>query len=143
MKLSAVALAALGAALLSAVPAHAQSEIIRTQLDSAVSHMRAQGFVPADAPVGGRLAQGADEEFELEIEAGTTYFVVGVCDGGCSDLDLVLTDASGKEVDSDRELDDVPMLALQGLRGTHVLSVAMATCGSAACEYGVRVFRDQ
>jgi hypothetical protein len=142
MKLRLTALAALAAALFAA-PAHAQPQIITTQLDSAVVLMRAQGFAPVDNPVTGTLAQGADEEFEIDLESGSNYFVVGVCDGGCSDLDLVLTNGSGDEVEADRELDDVPMLAIEGQRGSFVLSVQMATCSSAECHYGVRVFRSR
>jgi hypothetical protein len=56
--------------------------------------MAGQGFAPSDDPVMGTLAQGDDEEFEVELESGNQYFVVGVCDGGCSDLDLVLTRGS-------------------------------------------------
>lgn len=142
MKLPYIALAAVAAALFS-TPAKAQPGIVTTQLDSAVVLMRAQGFTPADEAVRGTLAEGADEEFELELESGTNYFVVGVCDGGCSDLDLVLTDGSGEEVESDRELDDVPMLAIQGQSGNFVLSVQMATCSSSECHYGVRVFQSR
>lgn len=142
MKLPFIALAAAAAALLS-TPAQAQPAIITTQLDSAVVLMRAQGFTPADEPVHGTLAEGADEEFELDLESGTNYFVVGVCDGDCSDLDLVLTNSSGEEVESDRELDDVPMLAIEGQSGSFVLSVQMATCSVEPCHYGVRVFRSR
>jgi hypothetical protein len=142
MKLPYIALAAIAAALLSS-PAQAQPQIVSTQLDSAVVLMRAQGFTPADEAVRGTLAEGDDEEFELDLEAGSNYFVVGVCDGGCSDLDLVLTNSSGNEVEADRELDDVPMLAIEGQSGSFVLSVQMATCGSSECHYGVRVFRSR
>ncbi len=142
MKLPFIALAAAAAALLS-TPAQAQPAIITTQLDSAVVLMRAQGFTPADDAVRGTLAEGADEEFELDLESGTNYLVVGVCDGGCSDLDLVLTNGSGEEVESDRELDDVPMLAIEGQSGSFVLSVQMATCTLNECHYGVRVFRSR
>ena len=141
MKLPLIALAAVAAALVSA-PAQAQN-IITTQLDSAVVLMRGQGFTPADDPVLGTLAQGDDEEFELELEAGSQYFVVGVCDGDCSDLDLVLTDSDGDEVEADREMDDVPMLAIDGQSGNFVLTVQMATCGARECHYGVRVFRSR
>lgn len=142
MKLPFIALAAVAAALL-ADPAQAQQGIVNTQLDSAVVLMQGQGFTPADEPVTGRLAQGDDEEFELDLESGSQYFVVGVCDGGCSDLDLVLTRSGGDEVEADRELDDVPMLAIQGQSGSFVLSVQMATCSADQCHYGVRVFRSR
>lgn len=138
MKLRLIALAA--AAVLFSSPAQAQ-DIIASQLDEAVNIMGGDGFTPADEPVTGQLAQGGDEEFELELNSGNRYIVVGVCDGDCSDLDLVLTNGSGEEVEADRELDDVPMLAIQGQGGTFVLKVQMATCEAAQCRYGVRVFR--
>jgi hypothetical protein len=140
MKLRSFLLAA--AALLVATSAEAQASLVRTQLDSAVVLMRGQGFVPLDDAVTGTLATGADEEFEIDLEAGVTYMVVGVCDGGCSDLDLVLSDDDGEEMEADREMDDVPMLALENTRNVEaVLKVQMATCSSAQCHYGVRVFR--
>jgi hypothetical protein len=65
-----------------------------------------------------------------------------VCDGGCSDLDLVLSDDDGDEMEADRELDDVPMLAIENTSNVEaVLTVQMATCSTAQCHYGVRVFR--
>jgi hypothetical protein len=140
MKLKSFLMAA--AALLVSTAAEAQPNIIRTQLDSAVVLMRGQGFVPVDDAVTGTLATGADEEFEIDLEAGVTYMIVGVCDGGCSDLDLVLSDDDGDEMEADREMDDVPMLAIENTRNVEaVLSVQMATCSSAQCHYGVRVFR--
>ncbi|WP_420128392.1 hypothetical protein [Longimicrobium sp.] len=142
MKLPYIALAAIAAALLS-TPAQAQPGIVTTQLDSAVVLMGGNNFVPADEAVLGTLGEGEDEEFELDLEAGNQYFVVGVCDGGCSDMDLVLTNSSGQEVEADREMDDVPMLAIEGQSGSFVLSVQMATCSSDECHYGVRVFRSR
>jgi hypothetical protein len=143
MKLSLLALATAAAALVSS-PAQAQPAIIQTQLDSAIVLMGNEGFTPADEPVTGTLAQGDDEEFELDLQSGVSYFIVGVCDGGCSDLDLVLTDESGEEVESDREMDDVPMLVLEAeSTGSYVLSVQMATCSSSSCHYGVRVFQQR
>ncbi|HYR07037.1 MAG TPA: hypothetical protein VEQ60_04700 [Longimicrobium sp.] len=143
MKLPYIALAAVAAALLS-TPAQAQPAIIASQLSNVDSIMESRGFVPADEAVLGTLAEGDDEEFELEFENGTDYVVWGVCDLECSDLDLVLTDASGNEVDADREMDDKPLLVRQDQPGgTFVLAVQMATCGSDECHYAVRVFRSR
>lgn len=143
MKLSLLAFAAAAVALVS-TPAQAQPGVITMQLDSAVSMMANEGFLPADEPVTGTLAQGDDEEFELDLQSGVSYFIVGVCDSDCSDLDLVLTDERGDEVESDRELDDVPMLVLEAERtGSYVLSVQMATCSTRVCYYGVRVFQQR
>jgi hypothetical protein len=140
MKPFALALAA-AAALLCAVPAQAQ-DLIATQLDSAAVLMRNQGYQPMSDAVRGDLPAGEDEEFAVELRSGTRYVVVGVCDGSCSDLDLVLVNAAGGESAADRELDDVPVVTFQAdADGRFVVKVEMATCGSAQCEYGVRVFR--
>ena len=141
MKLPVIALAAMGAALLFAAPAHAQPEIIRTQLDSAASLMGNQGFRLQDNIVHGDLRQGQDEAFELELEGGKTYIIVGVCDGDCSDLDMALTTAGGDDVDSDYELDDVPMVMVEVARNaTYNLTVRMAACSVEPCGFGVGVF---
>jgi hypothetical protein len=143
MKVPVLALAACAAALLFAAPAHAQPQIIRTQLDSASSLMRAQGFSLQDDIVSGDLNEGEEEEFELELAGGKTYIIVGVCDGDCSDLDMVIATTGGQEVDSDYELDDVPMVMVEVASGTtYNLTVKMATCSVAPCAFGVGVFAD-
>jgi hypothetical protein len=128
--------------LLAAAPAQAQLvPVIKTQLDSAAVLMGTNGFTLAQAPMGGGLAQGADETMELRLTGGTSYIIVGVCDKDCSDLDLVLVDAAGAEVDTDLEEDDVPMVMVEvPSNGTYRLSVRMATCSAAPCAYGVSVF---
>jgi hypothetical protein len=143
MKLPVIALAAV-AALLFAAPAHAQPQIIRTQLDSAQVLMRGNGFSLQDDIVSGDLREGEDEEFELELEGGKTYIIVGVCDGDCSDLDMALTTAAGAEVDSDYQTDDVPMVMVEVASGqTYHLKVQMAACSVEPCAFGVGVFADR
>lgn len=140
MKMRFLALAA-AAALLS-VPAHAQPEVVSNQMRQADSIMAEQNFSPVDEIVRGTLAQGADAEFEVDLERGSDYIMVGFCDNGCTDLDLVLSDGDGDEVSSDLELDDKPVVAVEGTSGgTYVLEVKMATCGRDECHYGFRVFR--
>ncbi|HEU4885362.1 MAG TPA: hypothetical protein VFT45_24150 [Longimicrobium sp.] len=141
MKLPFIALAAVAAALLS-TPAHAQPSVVTSQFTEVASGLAERGFVPVADVVRGTLAQGADTEFELELE-GNDYVVMGFCDGGCTDLDLVLTDGSGSEVAADRAADDYPVLTLESKSGTFVLSVLMATCGNSECHYGVQLFRKQ
>ncbi len=141
MKLPVIALAAFGAALLFAAPAAAQPSVVTTQLDSAVTLMSTQGFAKQDEFVTGNLQQGEDSEFELQLEAGKTYIIVGVCDGDCSDLDMALTTASGEDVSSDYEEDDVPMVTVEVPRNaTYNLMVRMAACSVEPCGYGVGVF---
>ena len=141
MRLSFIALAAVGAALLSAAPAAAQPGVVRTQLDSAVSLMGNEGFRPQDDFVTGTLAAGEDEEFELELEGGKTYIIVGVCDNDCSDLDLRLFDPNGREVASDLLTDDNPVVNVTPRRtGTYTVRAIMTSCSSEPCRYGIGVY---
>lgn len=141
MKLPVIALAALGAALLFAAPAHAQPSVVTTQLDSAVTLMGNQGFSKQDEFVTGNLQEGEDSEFELQLDGGKTYIIVGVCDGDCTDLDMALTTASGEDVSSDFKDDDVPMVMVEVAQGaTYNLLVRMAACSVEPCAFGVGVF---
>jgi hypothetical protein len=141
MKLSFIALAAVAAALVS-VPAQAQPEVVTRLVSLADSVMGESDFVPDDDIVMGTLAAGGEDEYELVLDNGADYMVVGVCDNACSDVDLVLTDQGGTEVEADRMEDDEPMLLRRGEPGgTCVLTVEMASCGSSECHYGVRVYR--
>lgn len=141
MKLPVIALAALGAALFFAAPAAAQPAIIRTQLDSAGVLMGSRGFTLQDDIVSGDLRTGQNQEFELQLEGGKSYIIVGVCDGDCTDMDMALTTSAGADVDSDFEDDDVPMVMVEVQRGaTYNLKVQMAACSVEPCAFGVGVF---
>jgi hypothetical protein len=141
MKLPVIALAAMGAALLFAAPAAAQPNVVRTQLDSAATLMSNEGFRLQDEVVTGDLRQGQDEQFELELQGGKTYIIIGVCDGDCTDLDMALSTASGEDVDSDYAEDDVPMVTVEVAQGaTYRLMVRMAACSVEPCGFGVGVF---
>ncbi len=144
MKLSHLVLAAACAVAAFAAPASAQPGIdptVRIQLDSAVSLMRGQGFAQQGPFHSGALGDGGEAVVRLDLRGGTTYMIMAVCDGDCSDLDLRLTDASGTEVDSDFELDDVPIVTAEVARnGAYQLTVGMAACSVEPCGYGVAVF---
>lgn len=141
MKLSMMALVA-GAALLCASPARAQDqwlEEVAIQLDAVVEALDAEGMSLTSAPHAGALNEGDSEEVELELQAGT-YLIVGMCDSDCSDLDLLLSE-NGEEVDSDFEMDDTPVLAIEVEEGsTFSLRVDMATCSNGPCRYGIGIF---
>lgn len=129
------------AGVLQSAPAAAQRDVVDTQLDSAIVLMRSEGFAPATDPWFGWLNQGGAKDLSVQLTGGTSYFVIGVCDNGCSDLDLILNDAGGTEVQADRAADDVPMLMLEGSQGgAYTIRVSMATCGQSTCRWGVRLF---
>jgi hypothetical protein len=132
-------LAVLG--LFVAAPVLAQpTPVIRTQLDSAAILLNGNGFRAYGEPHAGSLAQGANADIQVTLAAGS-YFIVGVCDNDCTDLDLVLSDANGRPMASDLELDDVPMVQYDAPSGaSFTVQVRMATCSVAPCAYGVQVF---
>jgi len=140
MKISTLLLAA-GAALLLASPAHSQAELVTAQLAQVDSVMTAGGLTAAAEAVRGTLPASSDEEFQVQLTGGLRYMIVGVCDGACSDLDLTLTDAAGRTVAEDKALDDLPLMAVEGLDGTFTVKVEMVSCSTEQCHYGVRMFQ--
>jgi hypothetical protein len=144
MKTSLLALAVACVLAGVAAPAAAQpgmDAVVRTQLDSAVVLMRGQGFALQGAFRAGALADGGQEELRVELQAGNAYMIMGVCDVDCDDLDLLLADAAGTEVDSDYLPDDVPMVAATVSRGgAYRLTVSMASCSIEPCGYGIAIF---
>lgn len=136
--LKTLAAAALTAAILAG-PAATQNAggaaIVAEQLDAATSEMG----LTAGARVTGRLAGGRSQMVNIEAPGGTTWFI-GVCDEKCRDVDLIVRDASGREVGRDEELDDVPVVAVATTAGTYTVEVSMADCAG-DCHWGVGVFR--
>ncbi|MBW3655050.1 MAG: hypothetical protein KY444_03020 [Gemmatimonadetes bacterium] len=142
MKLTTLALALAGAALFCAAPAQAQQgqALVRVLLDSATTLVEKEDFEAAHDPVYGSLEEGEDEEFEIRVRAGQTYIFVGVCDENCTDLDIIVTDQDGDELESDVELDDTPMVMLQAKQTMKItVTVSMPGCRN-DCHYGIGIY---
>ena len=133
-----LATAALTAAMLAG-PAVAQTPrgaaVVSGQLDAASSEM---GLTPG-ARVTGRLADGRTQLANIQAPGGEIYFL-GVCDENCRDVDMIVRDASGREVGRDMEPDDVPIVLVQAVAGVYTVEVSMADC-TGDCHWGVGVFR--
>jgi hypothetical protein len=115
--------------------------LVRMQLDSAVVLMRQTSFTQEGPFRGGALADGGVATVQIDFRAGRSYIVMAVCDGDCEDLDLELHDPAGDLVDSDFELDDVPMVATETTAaGRYSVVVSMASCSVNPCAYGLAVF---
>lgn len=77
----------------------------------------------------------------LNLRAGKSYGIVGVCDRDCTDLDLKLYDSSGNFIDSDIRSDDTPVVTVKpSWSGRYRLRVNMVSCNQNPCYYGVGVF---
>ncbi len=91
----------------------------------------------------GSLHDEASEDFNVTLHAGVSYILVGVCDNDCPDVDLMLLDDSGNEVDSDYETDAVPIVEVTPFRTqSYRVHVYMADCTSGPCFYGVGIYSD-
>lgn len=123
----AVAQSQTGAALVDALFAQAEAELF----GGASSVARARGAMASQTT--------ADHTFNLQ--AGKTYMAIGVCDENCSDLDVAISGPGGDNLGADVLDDDTPIVAFEATRsGQYKATVLMAACGSARCNYGVRVY---
>ena len=117
-----------------------QSGDLDARLATAAQVSRNEGLSPTGWSQRGTLGEGAVAGFTLRLEAGRTYQLVGAC-GGCSDLDLQLLDAAGREADKDDLPDDTPVLVIKPVRAqNYVLRVTMGSCAYANCSWGVAAY---
>ena len=110
-------------------------------LDQAASIATSNGMRRTHTPYMGSLREGANASHTLQLNAGTSYQIVGVCDNDCSDFDLRIYDANGRMVDEDVLTDDTPVLEVSPSRtGTYTVRAIMTTCSDEPCRYGIGVY---
>jgi hypothetical protein len=147
-----IAAAVLASATLVGAPATVSGQdhhqIVLDQLHRAATLLTAEGFrgdmeaFRRDRVVG-LLPDGGTALLEIELVAGTSYWIVGSCDFDCDDLDLRLfaNDGSAMIVE-DVEADDTPMLRCTApASGRFVLAVDMPSCSESLCYYGFAIYR--
>jgi|GEM_PF-1341491 len=148
MRRTLIAFAAAAAAAASASPAAAQNGhrgVITAQLDTITAVKAREGFAAERVLDGntvvGMMANGGSVVLEVNLRAGTQYFIPAGCDGDCDDLDLRVHSPDGETVlDEDVEADDVPLVSFTAARtGPHLLTVMMSSCKTSLCYFGFRV----
>jgi hypothetical protein len=114
------------------------------QLDSVTSRLVRLGWTaePLGTTVHGSLPAAADTVLHVEIGQHARWFLfVGVCDAGCSDLDLSVGRPDQYPLAVDHAPDDNPIVALRSLPpGSYPVTVSMANCAREACRFALRVF---
>jgi len=114
---------------------------VRDAVTNAGATFASRGYTLTHEIHDGSLAKTASEDFWVELDAGVQYALVGVCDEDCEDIDLGLFDADGEQVDSDYELDEVPIVSVTpSVTGRYRVHAYMASCDVEPCFYGVGVF---
>lgn len=77
----------------------------------------------------------------VNLRAGRSYNIIGVCDEDCHDVDLHLYNENGTLVDYDTSSDNRPMVSVTPRwSGTFRVKVGMPGCRANYCYYGVGVF---
>jgi hypothetical protein len=114
---------------------------VRAQLDRVGENLKNKGLELTTQIYTGKLGEDRNEEVSVRLRAGVRYAIVGVCDEDCKDLDLVLYNGSGRELASDIEEDDVPVVEVTPDRdGLYMARAVMANCGAEPCAYGLGLF---
>lgn len=133
-------------AVLSLVPGQAAAQSqweqqVLEQIRTASELFASEGFGQVGDARTGSLNDETSEDFNLTLQAGVSYILVGVCDNDCPDVDLALLDNAGNEIDSDYQEDAVPMVEVTPPSTiAYRVHVYMASCKSEPCFYGVAVF---
>ncbi|MFI5235249.1 MAG: PPC domain-containing protein [Gemmatimonadales bacterium] len=141
MKKLALSLFGAALALSAATTVQAQDQWttqVRKLLDKAGEVVEGRGYKQSHEPSTGSLAKGDNESLTIELEKGTQYAMIGVCDNDCSDIDMKAFDPDGNEVASDTKDDDVPVLIFDAPQtGKYRVKVMMIKCQTNPCRYGV------
>jgi hypothetical protein len=125
--------------------AYAQSGEIIRQLSNQLSQAR-NSYVPNNyrlvrGPDNDLLSQGDSDNYNVTLQGGRSYKLVGVCDNDCSDLDITLYDSDGDVVDRDLLDDDKPVVSVSGKSGgVYRMNVSMASCSTGVCYYSVAIY---
>lgn len=142
-----VALASLLAAATTAaaVPAAAQGERYQQQLQGYMNNYSQTPLRSGYQALGGMLTGGlnssSSESKFISLSGGVRYYIIGVCDQDCSDVDLRLYTPDGSNLAQDIATDDHPTLnIIAPVSGQYRLQVEMASCRQSPCYYGVQIF---
>ena len=88
----------------------------------------------------GVLGSGQSLAIAVPLLEGADYMVVGYCNDACTNLDLVLLDSSGEEVQADRLPDSEPILTLtMESTGQYYIQVEAVECSIDGCDVAVGI----
>ena len=114
---------------------------IDNQISSVIAGARGQGFNLIVANTRGQMyTGGGDVFFIVHLQAGADYRFAARCDSDCTDLDLSLRDANGRELIADRDLRRFPTFTFRApYTGAYRVNVEMARCRAYRCQVGAVV----
>lgn len=132
--------------VLSALPSPALTQgkrwerQVRAQLDRTIAALQGSSAISGRIVAVGPLNMDESESLVIQMQAGTTYDIVGACDEDCSDLHLWLSTASGNDMAVDRSSENLPVVRFRPREsGSYRVMVTMAACRVSPCWFGVAI----
>jgi len=138
------------AALLGATSGAAQGEMggnrwvrqVLNGLAKAHHSLVRSGFERVPVEHAGMLNTDESDAFSVALESTAHYAVVGVCDGDCAALSILLYNESDYEVAADRTSGAGAIVQIRPrVPGRFRVKVVMAECRLNPCWYAVAVYR--
>ena len=143
---------AVGATSIGFAPARARLEVVNypltshqqdveIQINSFIDAVRRVGFGAVVANTRGAIEAGdIASTFTIVLHAGVDYRFEARCDRNCTDLDLALHDATGRELVAGRDLDDAPGFTFRpAVSGVYRVTIELYRCSAARCQVGAVV----
>ncbi|MFT3728175.1 MAG: PPC domain-containing protein [Terricaulis sp.] len=103
-------------------------------------------FAPGMGPAPGAADQiaaiqpGHDYRWQVNMQGGKQYKVLGGCDNECNNVDIELIDGSGAVVANDTAPDDRPVVSFTpASNGQYIVRMILQTCTVGPCYVGARV----
>ncbi len=125
-------------------PAHGQdyADFVWRQLQDQYDVVTTLGDYRLLNYIMGAMNEDATESWTFPLIANTDYVITGACDVDCSDIDIVVKDAFGNEVNSDRLTDDQPIVEfVASQQGEYTIEIKMFSCAVEPCYFGFGIFQ--
>ena len=134
-----LAAATLGLALLAPAPAQAQ-DVIDMLFQRADNAYDIHSFRPFGWQQTGDLKPLGEISYTVTFRGASQYSLVGVCDAGCDDIDIFVTDENGALVVKDDEGGDYAVVYIDK-PGSYRVRVVMKHCTADVCAFGIKAYR--
>jgi len=116
-------------------------QLVTHILDNYQEHFaQGMGPVPGATDQIAAIQPGHDYRWQVNMQGGKQYKVLGGCDNECSNIDIELIDGSGAVVANDTAPDDRPVVNFTpAANGQFIVRVILQTCTVGPCYVGARV----
>lgn len=134
-------------------PTPSQSAPARTAADSVpmyadvVEEVAGEDYRAVGTPLLGRLESEERRLIPFKVPANGNYMLLAACDDDCYDIDLMLFDADGKQIEIDEYDDDYPVVYGDDLKAGQtvyaVLSMFDCVNEDEGCQYKLGFFAEK